>query len=138
MIVKTISEIIIGISLSFNIYSIIKPAKVSYITHELDNNSQIIYPEKIIVSGLPFYLQGWNNIFNKTKIIIDDKPVYRMNTYVLYGFIPIASVIIQFNKSENTWEFSRDDFGITRTFFKNATLFGKWYDDGKVIMTVTF
>jgi hypothetical protein len=50
------------------------------------------YPDKLKVSGLPFFLHGWNNTYYKTKATSEGCPVYRLDPYVLYWLIPIVGV----------------------------------------------
>lgn len=62
------------------------------------------WPKKIVVSGLPFMLQGWNNTYVRNDLLgvvidvstkySDDVPIYTLESYWLYGIIPIASVQI--------------------------------------------
>nr|QYA18382.1 hypothetical protein KOM_12_112 [Clandestinovirus] len=64
------------------------------------------FPNQIRVKGLPFMLQGWNNVYYKTNEISDGKPVYRLNPYTLYYTIPIIGVTIR--KVDGVWVLQRD------------------------------
>ena len=70
------------------------------------NTNSVIYPSRIKVSGLPFMLQGWNNVFYWTTERRDNKPVYRLEPYVLYWTIPIIGVTIYSRNGK--WVFQRD------------------------------
>lgn len=52
------------------------------------------WPQQIKMSGLPFMLQGWNNVYYKTGELSDGCPVYRLDSYNLYYFISIIGVRI--------------------------------------------
>jgi hypothetical protein len=87
------------------------------------------YPQKIKVSGLPFMLQGWNNIFTKTD---SDEPVYRLNEYTLYGLIPIAPAIIY--KLKDRWILRREDDFLGHWIPAEGTrLTGRWSGGVKVV-----
>lgn len=64
------------------------------------------FPEKIRVTGLPFMLQGWNNVYHLTAEISDGCPVYRLNPYTLYLFIDIIGVRIL--RIDGVWCMQRD------------------------------
>ncbi|CAH6420445.1 Hypothetical protein HVR_LOCUS1194 [uncultured virus] len=71
---------------------------------DFQNNQS--FPEKIRMSGLPFMLQGWNNVYHKTDEISDGCPVYNLDSYTLYWFFPIIGVKL-FRLNE-TWRLQRD------------------------------
>lgn len=48
-------------------------------------------PEYVLVQGLPFMLQGWNNVFYRSQERADGVPIYKLQSYWLYGWIDIAS-----------------------------------------------
>lgn len=64
------------------------------------------FPTQIRVSGLPFMLQGWNNTYRSTSMTTDECPIYRLDSYRLYGLIPIIGVTI-FRKN-GVWMLQRD------------------------------
>jgi hypothetical protein len=73
-------------------------------------------------------LQGWNNSYYKTNEMSDGCPIYRLDAYTLYWFIPIIGVEIK--RVNGLWGFYREcDRGFA-TFTKNTGdkghLFGKW------------
>jgi hypothetical protein len=53
-------------------------------------------PDKIRVSGLPFMLQGWNNVYTKRKRMDGDELVYELHGYMLYWFIHIIGVSVHY------------------------------------------
>lgn len=91
------------------------------------------FPEKIKLSGLPFVLQGWNNVFRKTSEIIEDAPVYTLDMYVLYGTIEIIGLTIYKNGGMWCARRNTDDYSL---FEKEGddqdTPFGKWGLNGYV------
>lgn len=52
------------------------------------------FPHAIRVHGMQWDLQGWNNIYTRTKELSDGAPTYVLPSYVLYGFITIAEAEI--------------------------------------------
>lgn len=98
--------------------------------------TQVYYPDKIKMTGLPFMLQGWNCVFHRVaggRVGEDNTPVYRLEEYTLYFLIPIIGVEIR--KEGGKWKFFRDcDYG-SPSFQKlgdHSTPIGTW-TNGKVI-----
>jgi len=68
------------------------------------------WPQQIRMSGLPFMLQGWNNVYYKTSDISDGCPVYRLDSYNLYWLISIIGVRIM--RIDGVWVIWRNgDYG---------------------------
>jgi hypothetical protein len=65
-----------------------------------------IFPEKIKMSNLPFFFQGWNTVLKKTNEFSDGAPVYRLNGYKLYYIIPIIGITIR--RIAGRWYLHRD------------------------------
>jgi hypothetical protein len=71
-----------------------------------DTKNANLFPKNIKVKGLPFMLQGWNNIYKKTDEISDNCPIYRLEEYNLYWIIPIIGVRIF--REDGVWKMQRD------------------------------
>lgn len=67
------------------------------------------WPGAIRVRGLPFMLQGWNNIYTREDVEGRDYPTYVLKSYTLYGCIDIFSAYIGWNSSEGCWQLRRGD-----------------------------
>lgn len=59
------------------------------------------------VSGFPFMLQGWNNVFVRVDLATGS-PIYWLSSYTLYGFIDIIGCSISKSKETKKWEFWRN------------------------------
>jgi hypothetical protein len=59
--------------------------------------------EKIYLSGLPFTLQGWNNVYTKNET---NNNTYHLAPYTLYYLFPILGTTI--SKINGRWELTRD------------------------------
>lgn len=99
------------------------------------NNNNHNYPDAIIMKGLPFMLQGWNNVYYKSGEYSEGAPVYRMESYILYGFIPIIGVLIF--KHKGKWVFQREcdpepTTEIFKLIAKSELPFGKWNGSARV------
>lgn len=66
----------------------------------------IIYPDEIRVSGLPFYLRGWNRTFKRTEEMSEGTPVYRLEPYTIFLVIRVLGVSIR--KFSGRWYLMRD------------------------------
>lgn len=87
------------------------------------------YPNHIRVSGLPFMLQGWNNIYVKTDRLSEGAPVYELAPYTLYGCIPIIGTRIF--KTDGKWRLQRMcDFEpvFTNLSEVTSTPLGAWFE----------
>ncbi len=85
------------------------------------------WPEHIQMSGLPFMLQGWNNIYYKSEEMRNGFPVYCLDSYTLYYTIPIIGVKVFYNCDK--WVLQRNgDLWTTdiECLEKPNQLFGKW------------
>lgn len=71
--------------------------------------STVNWPGAIRVRGLPFILQGWNNIYTREDVEGQDYPIYVLKSYTLYGCINIFSAYISWNSSEGCWYLRRGD-----------------------------
>lgn len=86
------------------------------------------FPEKIYVSNLPFFLQGWNGCYKKTDETSGGAPVYRLKPYTLYHIFPIIGVKIFRDHTDGIWYFQRD---CDSTFmfsseWKSVFPYGEW------------
>lgn len=93
------------------------------------------FPNKIRVSGLPFMLQGWNNVYIKTGEMSDDCPVYKLDSYTLYGVFPIIGVSIF--RRNGIWVMQRECDGYPNGIHKYGESpqpdpFGYWSDGAYV------
>ena len=93
------------------------------------------WPQQIRMRGLPFMLQGWNNVYYKTGELSDGCPVYRLDSYNLYYLVAIISVRIM--RLNGVWVIHRDgDFGPLDIKKYGAgpqgDPFGEWSNGGKV------
>jgi hypothetical protein len=71
--------------------------------------NKVQWPGSIKVTGLPFLLQGWNNIFvAKYSEKNSDIPEYVLQPYTLYNVIDIFGVTIAWNEEKEKWQFTRD------------------------------
>ena len=69
---------------------------------------KVQWPGAIKVTGLPFLLQGWNNIFvAKYSEKNSDIPEYVLQPYTLYSVIDIFGVTISWNEEKEKWQFTR-------------------------------
>jgi hypothetical protein len=86
------------------------------------------WPNSIKVTGLPFMLQGWNNVYYRIPSkLIEDAPVYRLEAYTLYYVFPIIAVEIY--KTKKGWALARDCDCYPSFLKEDSNLFGKWYDN---------
>jgi hypothetical protein len=89
-----------------------------------------VFPKSIRVSGFPFMLQGWNNIYHQNGETQDGCPVYELNDYTLYLAIPIIGTKIY--RCQGQWVFHRNcDIDCMPGYAKYGTLpqsdpFGYW------------
>ena len=90
------------------------------------------WPDCIQMHGLPFRWQGWNGVFQKTKIYSDGCPVYEMKPYNLYGMIPIIGARIQ--REHGHWVFYRscDDEWLFKKVLGDRIPEGAWENGGFV------
>lgn len=91
------------------------------------------FPEKIKMSGLPFMLQGWNNVFHKTNETSEECPIYELKMYVLYGTIDIIGMYIY--KQNGIWRARRacDEYSLFEKLgFDQSDPFGNWGLNGYV------
>jgi hypothetical protein len=56
--------------------------------------TDVEFPDQVRVSGLPFTLQGWNNVYTKTAREVDGCPTYKLESYMLYWLFPIIGMEI--------------------------------------------
>lgn len=84
------------------------------------------YPFVLRVSGLPFMLQGWNNIYVRSDSSCQyESPIYHLQNYTLYNVINIIGVTIK--KKDDKWIFYRDCDGEDCPFYtNNEDLLGQW------------
>lgn len=61
--------------------------------------TEIVFPEKIQLSGFGFWHQGWNNTMEKDKQLEDGSWTYVMKSYNLYGLISIRPMFLKKEKS---------------------------------------
>jgi len=105
--------------------------KSTYIKYD-DLNQK--FPEKIKVSGFPFFLMGWNNIYKKLKIDDNGNPVYILEEYVLFSLVSIIGVSIL--KEGDKWILIRKDYYTYTTIYKKdedqSDPFGNWTYGAKV------
>lgn len=93
-----------------------------------EKDDEFFWPIHATMKGLPFMLQGWNNTYVLSAG--NSHPVYQMERYNLYGFIPIIGVSI--TKIGGTWHVVRDCDGIgwPTSLYKlgkdQNTPFGQW------------
>jgi hypothetical protein len=66
----------------------------------------IQWPTSIKVSGWSFWFQGWNAKYNITDKVQGGAPVYKLEEYSLFKFIPIIGVEIY--KDGQSWYMKRD------------------------------
>lgn len=98
------------------------------------------WPKRVKVTGLPLMWSGWNNVYVRTKNIISGSPSYRLESYNLYGVIPILAV--ELKRRGNSWTLHRDCDWITDDFIKSVKLidpkypYGRWSDGMKVEMMI--
>lgn len=71
-------------------------------------NKNFVWPQRVAISGLPFYLMGWRNTqFDLVDINDIGEPTYRLESYKLFGLITIVGVTI--HKREGEWGIYPDD-----------------------------
>ena len=92
-------------------------------------NTLMEFPYQIRMTGLPFMMQGWNNVYTKTDEESDGCPVYHLRPYMLYWFIDIIGVTLY--RHNGVWVLKRDgehhDFGINKYGQKpQPDPFGYW------------
>jgi hypothetical protein len=94
----------------------------------MSDKKNIVFPNRIKVSGLPFMLQGWNNIYTKIDQMTDDCPIYELQSYLLYGLFPIIGTIIY--RKDGIWQMQREcDYhpnGIKKYGGSQEDPFGFW------------
>jgi hypothetical protein len=99
------------------------------------SEKKICFPNKIKVSGLPFFLQGWNNIYMKTNQMSEGCPVYELQGYNLYWVMPIIGVIIY--RKDGIWQMQRDcdlhPMGIKKYGGSQEDPFGYWTSGAIVV-----
>ena len=66
----------------------------------------IRWPASVRVLGLPLILQGWNNKYYLSDNISEGCPIYRMDSYNLFGIIPIIGVSLV--RKGGLWVLQRD------------------------------
>jgi len=94
------------------------------------------FPNHIRVTGLSFFLQGWNNVYYKTGETSDGCPVYRLDSYKLYWGIPIIGVKIF--RDEGVWKLQRecDSYPMSIKKFGQSPQgdpFGYWSEGAHVV-----
>ena len=88
-----------------------------------------IYPNKIKISGLPSTLQGWNTTFYKTQEVSEGCPVYKLDPYILYFFVPIIGVTIYRLNGQWTMKRESDSFPMNIIKISNqdqSSPIGEW------------
>ena len=97
------------------------------------------WPEKIKMNSLPFWtMHGWNKVLSKTSRYSDGCPVYELQSYNLWGLIPIVGISIF--REDGIWRLMRiDNYNLpnTRCIFKYGGKpqndpFGSWSMGGWV------
>ena len=81
-------------------------------------------PAAIVVSGLPWYFSGWNNIFFRSGTDESGLPIYTLPRYVLYGSMLIAEASVRFDKSREAWWLFKLGEGAVERLSKAEQLFG--------------
>ena len=94
------------------------------------------FPEKIKMKGLPFMMQGWNNVYERTGEVSDGCPVYSLAPYNLYFVIAIIGVKIM--RVGGIWVLKRDCDLSHMSFRKygygpQGDPFGHWSNGGFVV-----
>lgn len=102
--------------------------------------STVTWPNAVRVSGLPFMLQGWNNIYVRIDEPGNEYPTYVLQRYSLYDCIDIAKATIGFSKLSGHWVLFGNGFNVALSKNKSddiTGLIGDWSDNVKVSNTCT-
>lgn len=85
------------------------------------------FPKSITVSGFPLIQMGWNEVYKRTNNISDGKPTYRLDSYILYGFL-VGIIGVTISSIDGVWCFTRDgdQFPIYNKTEKSMFPFGVW------------
>jgi hypothetical protein len=65
------------------------------------------FPKRLRVSGFPCNQMGWNNIYIFDGEYYNNKPVYRMKSYMLWHCIAIYGMRIIYSEKKKTWVMQR-------------------------------
>ncbi len=52
------------------------------------------YPSHLRIRGLPFLWQGWNTLLEDTGEYYENKPIYVLQAYRLYGFFEVPEIFL--------------------------------------------
>jgi hypothetical protein len=82
------------------------------------------FPKKIMLTGFPIHLIGWNGIYERNSDGEYELPSHEL---VLFGFlsIDILGVVIYHDKTKSKWMFKRNCD--REAMYQNCELMGNWH-----------
>ena len=95
------------------------------------------FPKRIRVSNLPFWLRGWNQVFEDNGTQANGYPVYELKSYRVFGIIHIPGALIWRNRNDIWIMTDESDFlpecpDVNSVYFKWGNQddpVGFWSDD---------
>ena len=123
------------VSTSPSITSVENTTSTETPTTPLENTTSTVeLPDKLYMTGFPFFMQGWNAKYKRVG------NTYRLEPYTLYGTIPIIGVTLY--KAHGKWRLQRDcDYfymEINKLDDNQDTPIGKWTYGGTVCQKLPF